>query len=160
MYSYIINPADVQLREVISAKRGMRHPLDCSILLDDSTSMNAYLLFCILTLSMLNCLTIIKDVCTFCIVSWILFNRRRWNSQWSNSTCCLSYIVNTMPVAATTTERGYQHAWFWSNKPGYSVSSIKRVNPSILTTVPVKQEQYGPAIKTVTFFLKYWWNII
>ena len=112
MYSYIINPADVQLREVISAKRGMRHPLDCSILLDDSTSMNAYILFCILTLSMLNCLNIIKDVFTFCIVSWILFNRRRRNSQWSNPTCCLSYVVNTMPADAMATARWYQHAWY------------------------------------------------
>ena len=34
---------------------------------------------------------------TFCIISWILFNRRRPNSLWSNITCCLSYNVNSIP---------------------------------------------------------------
>ena len=35
----------------------------------------------------------IKDVFTFCIISWILFNRRRPNSQWSKNTYCLSSYV-------------------------------------------------------------------
>ena len=45
---------------------------------------------------MLNFLSIIKHVFTFCIISWIVFNRRKQNSQQSNPTCCLSYTDNTM----------------------------------------------------------------
>ena len=46
----------------------------------------------ILTLNMLNCL---KNDKTFCIISWIVFNRRP-NSQWINPPNCLPYTVNTM----------------------------------------------------------------
>ena len=42
-------------------------------------------------------LKVIKDVFTFRIISWILFNRRRSDSQWSNPTCCLSSTLNTIP---------------------------------------------------------------
>ena len=48
-------------------------------------------------------LIIIKDVFTFHIISWVLFHRRRPNSQWSNPTCCLSYTNNTMPADALVT---------------------------------------------------------
>ena len=48
-------------------------------------------------------LKIIKDVFTFLTISWILFNRRRPNLQWSNPTCCLSYTDNTMPANALAT---------------------------------------------------------
>ena len=48
---------------------------------------------------LLTCWMVLKitiDIYMFCTISWILFNRRRANTQWSNSTCCLSYTVNTM----------------------------------------------------------------
>ena len=39
----------------------------------------------------------------FRTISWILFDRRKPNSQWSKPTCCLSHSVNTMPVILTLT---------------------------------------------------------
>ena len=56
-----------------------------------------------LTLNMLNCFRV-KDVFTFHNISWILLNRGRPNSQQSNPTYCLSYIVNTMPADALATK--------------------------------------------------------
>ena len=50
----------------------------------------------IATLNMLNCLKIRSDVFTFRIISLILSNGRRPNSQWSNPMCSLFYTVNTM----------------------------------------------------------------
>ena len=34
---------------------------------------------------------------------WVLFNRRRPDSQCSNPTCCVSYTINTMPADALAT---------------------------------------------------------
>ena len=45
-----------------------------------------------------------KKVFTFCIISWILFNRRRSDLHCSNPTCCLSYTVNTIPADALATQ--------------------------------------------------------
>ena len=47
----------------------------------------------VLTLNMLNFFKIIKYVFTVRIISRILFNRKRLDSQWSNPTCCQSYMV-------------------------------------------------------------------
>ena len=44
----------------------------------------------ILTLKMLNCLKITKDIFTFLVISFILFNRRRPDLQWNSPICCLS----------------------------------------------------------------------
>ena len=57
----------------------------------------------LLTLKMLNHLKIIKDVFAIHIISWILFDRRRPTSQWSNPTYCLPYTDNTMPADALAT---------------------------------------------------------
>ena len=46
---------------------------------------------------------IVKDVFIFRIISWILFNRRRPNSQWSNPTCCIYDTVNSMPADTLAT---------------------------------------------------------
>ena len=51
-----------------------------------------------------NMLNRLKDALTFRIISWRLFDRRRPNSQWSKSTCCLSNTVNTMTADALSTE--------------------------------------------------------
>ena len=48
-------------------------------------------------------LKIIQDVFTFRTISWILFNRREPNLQWSNATCCPSYTDNTMLADALAT---------------------------------------------------------
>ena len=70
-----------------------------------------FLPFClggnVLTLNILNCFKGYKrstsPVLTFCVISWILFNRRTPDSQWSNPTCCLSCTVNNIPADALAT---------------------------------------------------------
>ena len=61
----------------------------------------------VLTLNILNCFKGYKrstsPVLTFCVISWILFNRRTPDSQWSNPTCCLSCTVNNIPADALAT---------------------------------------------------------
>ena len=71
-------------------------------------------------------LKIIKNVFTFCIISWILFYKRSLNSQWSNRKCCLSYTRNTMPAEALATSGARASAGMvLIPKAGiYSVSSI------------------------------------
>ena len=61
--------------------------------INSNSNQNQYLF---LTLNKLNFLIITKDVFTFFIISWIVFNRRKPNWQQSNPTCCLSYTDNTM----------------------------------------------------------------
>ena len=50
-------------------------------------------------------------------------NKRRTDSQWSNPTCCLSCIVNTIPADALAT----YGARYWPNTPQYSDASIRNV---------------------------------
>ena len=52
-----------------------------------------------LTLNRLYCF---KDAFTFCIMPWIVFNRRP-NSQRGKSTCCLFYTLNTKTADALAT---------------------------------------------------------
>ena len=46
---------------------------------------------------------IIQDPFTFHVISWILFHRRRPNSQWSKSNCYLYSTVNTISAEALVT---------------------------------------------------------
>ena len=55
-------------------------------------------IFDVLTLNILIILWMIKDKFTFRIISWISSNKSRPDPQQSNTTCFLSYNVNTMPA--------------------------------------------------------------
>ena len=57
----------------------------------------------VLTLNMLNCFKDYLKCIRISYQSWILFNRRRLNSQWSKPTCCLSYTDNTVHADALVT---------------------------------------------------------
>ena len=43
------------------------------------------------------------DILTFCIVSWIWLDPRRWSQLRNSNTCCLSYTPNTMSADALAT---------------------------------------------------------
>ena len=58
---------------------------------------------CELTLNMLNCFKDYERFIYIRIISWILYHRRRPNSQWSKSICCLFYTVKTMLADALAT---------------------------------------------------------
>ena len=59
-------------------------------------------------------LKIFKGLFTFCIIYWILFDRSRSKSQWSNPTSCLSYTFNMMSVDALEPEHQQCLLMLWS----------------------------------------------
>ena len=76
---------------------------------------------------------ILKDIFTFSITSWILFNRRRPDSQCSKHTCCLLHTVNIIPADALAKLGAKASAGVVLTpnlKPEYFVSSIRRVRYS------------------------------
>ena len=81
----------------------------------------------------------IKDAFPFCIISWIAFNRRRPNSQWSIQTYSIAHPVLSIPCLLMPwrlKEPGHQQAWHWSSKMEYSVPSIRRVNIDLWNGLP------------------------
>ena len=75
---------------------------------------------------------IIKDIFTLWIVSWIWLDPCRWNWLWNSNTCCLSYTANTMLADALATLGASASAGMvtsWPQKPEYSISTNRRVNP-------------------------------
>ena len=82
---------------------------------------------------MLNCFKYHKNVFTCHIISWNLFSRRRTNSKCNNSTCCLYY--NCLPWRLN--ESKPRQALYRPNMPGSSISSIRRVN---ITVISVRYE--------------------
>ena len=56
-----------------------------------------------LTLRVLNCLKVVKDMLIFWILFWNRLHPSRLNWLWHNNTCCLSNTTNTMPADAVAT---------------------------------------------------------
>ena len=48
---------------------------------------------------------IVKDIFTFCILSWIWLDPSRLNYVWNNNTYCLSYAPSTIPADVLATLR-------------------------------------------------------
>ena len=73
-----------------------------------------------------NDLKIIKDihVFTFCIIFWILFNRRRPDSQWSNPTCSLFCTINNIPADAVVTQGAGASAGMVNDQLSKNIPSI------------------------------------
>ena len=67
-----------------------------------------------------------KMYITLRFIFWILFNRRRPNSQWSNTICCLSHTVNTMPADVL---------WTWRSQvtSQHDIDQIRRNIPSLVS---------------------------
>ena len=93
-----------------------------------------------LTVNMLNCLKILKDVFKFRIIYWILFNIRGPNSQWTGATLHVAYPILSIPWLL---ESGHQQVWYWPNKSEYSVRSI-RVN-----SLRLRNAYMGPSTRTL-----------
>ena len=108
------------------------------------------------------------------VMSSILFNRRRPNSQWSNHTCTLSYSKNTMPADGQVTKGARASAnmvvmpktriFRLQHQEGYNCNAIKHIflNDILKLFCKIIKQETSPYmdqywLRSLTYIYMYRW---
>ena len=88
---------------------------------------------------LINCLKIIKMYSHF--ASYLGFHSTEKDQINNEATLYVVYPILSIPCLLMLwrlKEPGHQHAWYWSPKPEYSVSNMRRVNQAIIFVLHMK----------------------